>query len=227
VKSLKIAVKFFIPVPYNFMNDYSTSKTSATLLGRLRQDPNDQAVWSEFVGRYGPKIIEWCRRWNLPDADSQDVTQEVLVILARKMSTFAYDPARSFRGWLKTVTRHAWGHYLESRERPGRGTGGDQAIATLESVEAGDDLVQRLNEEFDRELLEEAIVRVRIRVAPHTWEAFRLTALENQSGAEAAEALGMQVMTVFKAKSKVQKMLQEELLALDGFEGSSEREEAS
>ena len=24
------------------------------------------------------------------------------------MATFAYDPSRSFRGWLKTLTHHAW-----------------------------------------------------------------------------------------------------------------------
>jgi DNA-directed RNA polymerase specialized sigma24 family protein len=43
---------------------------------------------------------------------------------------------------------------------------------------------------------------VRERVEPHTWEAFRLTAQEGRTGAEAAAALAMQVGTVFKAKSK-------------------------
>ena len=87
-------------------------------------------------------------------------------------------------------------------------------MATLASIEARDDLIQRLNEEFDREMLDEATLRVRMRVEPHTWEAFRLTAIEGQSGAETAHQLGMQVATVFKAKSKVQKMLQAELQKL-------------
>ncbi len=71
--------------------------------------------------------------------------------------------------------------------------------------------MRRLDEEFDQELLAEAAERVRRRVEPHTWEAFRLTALEGLSGAVAAEQLGMKVVTVFKAKSKVRKMLREEV----------------
>ena len=60
-----------------------------------------------------------------------------------------------------------------------------------------------------------AQARVRERIEPHTWEAFRLTALEGKSGAEAAALLQMQVGTVFKAKSKVQQMLREEIERLE------------
>ena len=51
---------------------------------------------------------------------------------------------------------------------------------------------------------------------PHTWDAFRLTALEGLSGAEAGKQLDMKVATVFVAKSKVQRMLQEEMQRLEG-----------
>ena len=57
---------------------------------------------------------------------------------------------------------------------------------------------------------------MRLRVQPHTWEAFRLTAVEGKSGAEVAALLGMQVATVFVARGKVQKMLQDEVRKLDG-----------
>ena len=72
----------------------------------------------------------------------------------------------------------------------------------------------RLEEEFDRELLDEAMARVRLRVAPQTWEAFRLTALEGLSGADAAERIPMAVAQVFVAKRRVQKMIQEEIALL-------------
>ncbi len=88
----------------------------------------------------------------------------------------------------------------------------------LESVLARDDLAARLEEAFDLERLEMAQANVRRRVEPHTWEAFRLTALEGQSGADAAAVLHMQVGTVFKAKSKVQRMLREEIERLESEE---------
>ena len=190
------------------------SKTSATLLARLRQVPADQAAWAQFTERYGRKIYAWCRRWNLQGADAEDLTQDVLLRLAEKMQTFVYDPAKSFRAWLKTVARHAWSDHWSGRKAV-VAAGGSQALELLQTVEAREDLVRRLEEEFDRELLDEAMARVRLRVMPRTWEAFDRTALQGQSGAEAAQALGMKVATVFVARSKVQKMLQEEMQELE------------
>ena len=194
------------------------SKTSATLLARLRQVPADQAAWAQFTERYGRKIYAWCRQWNLQEADAEDVTQTVLLKLAEKMQTFDYDRERSFRAWLKTVSRNAWSDFWSARKAV-VAAGGSQAVELLHTVEAREDLVQRLNEEFDRELLDEAAARVRQRVTPRTWEAFERTAVQGQSGAEAAAALDMKVATVFVARSKVQKMLQEEIRKMDEPEG--------
>jgi RNA polymerase sigma factor (sigma-70 family) len=191
------------------------SGTRITLLGRLRRDPTNQAAWGEFVEHYGAKIYGWCRKWNLQEADAQDVTQNVLLKLAQKLREFTYDPSRSFRAWLKTLTHHAWSDYLEIRQRPGLGSGDSQVGAMLHSVEARDDLVKHLEAEFDRELLDEAMLRVRLRVAPQTWQAFVLTALEGLSGADAAPRVPMQVAQVFVAKRRVQKMLQEEVAKLE------------
>jgi RNA polymerase sigma factor (sigma-70 family) len=199
------------------MDSASASKTSVTLLGRLRRDPTDQAAWNEFVERYGRMIYDWCRHWNLQDADAEDVTQTVLLRLAQKMSMFAYDPSRSFRGWLKTLTQHAWSDFVTDRKRGNQGSGDSQVEELLHSCAARDELVTRLNAQFDLELFEAATARVRLRVQPQTWEAFRLTALEGLSGAAAAEQLKMRVATVFNAKSKVHRMLQEELRKLEGL----------
>jgi RNA polymerase sigma factor (sigma-70 family) len=198
------------------MENSSDSRTSPSLLGRLRRDPADQAAWAEFVDRYGRKIYAWCRQWNLQDADAQDVTQTVLVRLAQRLPTFAYDRTRSFRGWLRTLTQHAWSDFLKMRERAGRGSGDRQVEAFLESLEAPAGLLAALEEQFDQELLEEAVARVRLRVEPRTWEAFRLTAVEGLPGAEAAGRLQMRVATVFKAKSRVQRLLQLEIAELEG-----------
>ncbi len=192
------------------MNNDPATRTSHSLLARLRQG-TDQSAWAEFVRRYGEQIYRWSRAHGLQEADAQDVTQTVLVKLTEKLRTFCYDPARSFRAYLKTLTHYAWCDFLELRNRPGTGSGDSAMVQMLEKVEARDDLVRHLNAAFEQELFEEASERVRQRVEPHTWEAFRLTALEGLSGAEAAARLSLKVMTVFKARSKVQQMLQEEI----------------
>jgi RNA polymerase sigma factor (sigma-70 family) len=197
------------------MDNALSPQTSPTLLGRLRQDPADAAAWSTFVLRYGPRIHDWCCQWRLQDADAQDVTQDVLVKLVVRMRTFSYDRSGSFRAWLKTVTYHAWRDYLDGQQRAGQGSGDSAVLAALEAVEAGDDLARRLQEEFDLELLQEAAARVRLRVKPHTWEAYRLLTEENRSVPEVAGLLGMQVAMVFVARSKVKRMLREQVCQLE------------
>ena len=197
------------------MGSTANSQTRATLLERLRVCPTDQAAWNEFVEIYGPKIYGWCRRWRLAEADARDVTQEVLLKLAKEMCHFAYDPLQSFRAWLKTVTHHAWKDFEQSQKQLATGTGDSQVLELLSSVEAREDLEQRLAEAFDQELLEEATRRVRQRVAPQTWEAFRLLTQEPLSAREVAVRVGMQVAMVYVAKSKVQRMLREEVGKLE------------
>ena len=195
------------------------SQTRASLLGRLGRDPTDAAAWREFAQHYGRKVYQWCQRWGLQDADAQDVTQNVLVEVARQMRTFRYDPSKSFRGWLKTVAHGAWCDWVQSGRKQGKGSGDSGVWELLAQVEARTDLLQRLEEQYDCELLEEASARVRLRVEPRTWDAFRLLAVDGLSGAEAAQQLGMKIGAVFVAKSKVQKMLQQEMSKLDTEDG--------
>jgi hypothetical protein len=56
------------------MPDDDPLRTSLTLRGRLRRNPKDQAAWSEFVARYGPRILQRCRGWRFQESDAQDVT---------------------------------------------------------------------------------------------------------------------------------------------------------
>ena len=189
--------------------------TRISLLTQLRHDPSDQAGWDEFVERYGRHIYRWCRRWKLQDADAEDVTQDILVKLARKLREFAYDPSRSFRGWLKTVAHHAWRDFVDSPRRAQAAAGDNQVWELMRTLEAREDLIRRLEEAFDLELLEAAKVQVRLRVAPHTWEAFSLLVLEGLPAAEVAARVRLQVAMVYVAKSKVQKMLQEEIGKLE------------
>ena len=196
------------------MVDASLPTTSATLLARLRHEPSSEAAWDEFIEHYGRHIYRWCRQWRLQDADAEDVTQEILLKLARKLRDFAYNPQSSFRGWLKTVAHHAWRDFVDGRSLA-RPIGDDHVWEMLHSVEAREDLILKLEEAFDYELLEAAKVQVRLRVAPHTWEAFRLVAMEGLPVIEVAAKVQMQVAMVYVAKSKVQKMLQEEIQKLE------------
>jgi len=111
--------------------------------------------------------------------------------------------------------QNALSDFLTDRAKPDRGSGDSQVLDILRGIEARDDLVARLEEQFDQELMEEAISRVRLRVEPHNWEAFRLTAWEGLSADAAAKQLCIRVTAVFKAKSRVLQMLRGEIARLE------------
>jgi RNA polymerase sigma factor (sigma-70 family) len=194
--------------------------TRASLLLRIRENPSDQAAWQAFVDRFGPLIHAWCRHWRLQDADAQDVTQTVLLKLARSLPEFIYDPARSFRGWLRTITQRTWSDFVESQRRSVSAEG-RAVVETLRTIQARDDLFRRLRAGFDEELAEQAMEKVRDRVEPHTWEAFRLTALEGVAATEVARKLGMQIATVYRARYVVQRMLRNTIAAMTEEDATS------
>jgi RNA polymerase sigma-70 factor (ECF subfamily) len=187
--------------------------TSLTLLERLQQDPADPRAWKLFIERYQPRIRGWCLNWGLQDSDADDVAQDVLLKLFAALGKFRYDPSRSFRAWLKTVTQHAWSDFVRSRRKdPGQTS---RPIDTIsDSAEAQSDLERQIEGAFDSELLELAMRRIKGRIKPANWEAFHLTAVEGLSGADAAGKLGIPVGHVFVAKHRVQKALQDEVRSL-------------
>ena len=199
------------------MAESTGRSTRVSILMALRNDPCDQSAWSAFVDHYGPQIHAWCLRWKLQEADAQDVTQMVLVKLVRHLPNFTYDPSRSFRGWLRTLTRTV-GVTSSATRSAASGGRPTRSLPRCSTRCRRVDLVRHLEETYDQELLELAKAEVSQRVEPHTWEAFHLTAIEGVAAEEVASRLGIRVATVYRARHVVQTRLREALAALDSAE---------
>jgi RNA polymerase sigma-70 factor (ECF subfamily) len=198
------------------MGSDPASRTGSVLLVLL-QDPTDPRAWGAFVRQYGPKIYGWCRRWRLQEADAENVTQEVLTRLVQKLRAFTYEPRRgTFRGWLKTLTHHAWSDYLDSQRRDGVGSGDPEVFARLQSLEAREGLLESLEEAFDLEVLAEAQARVQLQVTPRDWKIFQDLALGSRPGREVAREQQMTVTAVLMVRSRVQQKLRQAIRRLEG-----------
>ena len=206
------------------MRDQLEMATSTTLLQRLK-DENDTDAWNDFVNRYSPKVFEWCRKNSLQDSDAADVTQQVLLKLVTTMRSFDYDSRRgSFRGWLKTVTANAVKDLARQWQRRNVRAAGDtvtaEQLSSLADPRALSELSDRIESQYREELLREVEARIRARVKSATWTAWQLTAVEQVSAAEAAKRAGMSVSEVYVAKSRVNKMMRQEVQKLEGAERS-------
>src|SRR5881227_1760522 len=79
--------------------------TRRTLLSRLR-NLDDQDSWRTFFNLYWRLLYNVARKSGLDDPSAQEIVQETVIGVARKMPEFHYDPARgTFRQWLLRIAR--------------------------------------------------------------------------------------------------------------------------
>lgn len=188
-------------------------ETNVSLLGRLSEFPANQGAWHDFVSIYGFHLIEWSKRFGIQQADAEDITQLTLLKLAKVMRTFDYNPELSFRAWLRTVAQRVWIDFTRSRKQTVmNGVSNPQQIYTLEAER---DFTNSIESAYDEELLKKSLDNVRLRVHPQTWEAFRLTTLEQMPSHDVARKLGVKLTSIYKAKSNVLKLLQDEFNYLE------------
>jgi RNA polymerase sigma factor (sigma-70 family) len=178
--------------------------TRASLLLRLQQ-PEDELAWQEFVEIYQPLLERLAICYGLQAADAQDVAQDVLTKVAKAVPEWEHDPARgTFRGWLTRVTRNLTIEQFRARSRRPRT---NPESGQLEQFDRDADSIFQLEEQ--RELFGWAARKARDQFAPATWQAFWLTAVEQQLPAAVAEQLGLSAGAVYIARSRVMARMRE------------------
>lgn len=183
--------------------------TRASLLLRLR-DQRDQAAWTEFVDLYGPLVYGYARKQGLQDADAADLGQEVLGIVARAIGRLEYDPKRgAFRNWLFTVLRRKLSNWRRGQGNRARASGDPATQELLERCPVPESERSAWETEWEQRVFAWACEQVRRTVAGPTWQAFWQTAIEGQPGKQVAADLGMSVVAVYRARSRVQARLKE------------------
>src|SRR5438270_451514 len=86
--------------------------TRWSLLSRLK-DWEDQESWRQFFDAYGQLIYHTACKAGLSHTEAQEVVQEVVISVAKKMGEFKTDPSRcSFKSWLFNLTRSRVTHPL-------------------------------------------------------------------------------------------------------------------
>ncbi|QDU28367.1 RNA polymerase sigma factor RpoE [Anatilimnocola aggregata] len=181
--------------------------TSLSLLDRLSRG-SDQAAWSRFVDLYTPLLLAWCKRLGLSDADSADLMQTVFVTLCEKLPAFRYDPAHSFRAWLKTVLLNSWRNQARKQRS---GTPGAAAALDPDQLPDTDPRLQLDEAEYRSHLVRRALAMIQEQFEPTTARACWEFVVEERPAQEVADELGISVNSVYLAKSRVLRHLRQEL----------------
>jgi RNA polymerase sigma-70 factor (ECF subfamily) len=191
--------------------------TRESLLSRLK-DWGDQQSWRDFFDTYGKLIHGLALKSGLSEAEAQDVLQETLLSVAKQMPDFKYDPAiGSFKGWLLQITRWRIADQFGKRQ-PGRAarTNSD-ATETVERV--ADPAVSGLETlweaDWQRNLLEVAMARVKRQVHPKQYQMFDLYVTQQWPMELVTKTLGVNTAQVYMAKYRISGLIRKEIRTLE------------
>ncbi len=195
--------------------------TRCSLLSRLK-DWDNQDSWREFFNIYWHLIYSVARKAGLDETEAQDAVQDTITSVAKEMKGFRYDKSKgTFKGGLKVITKRRVADILRRRYRAGAGMNVSADLTSVQdqmAVMQNDDqnLVEQVwDDEWKRELLAAAVVRVKARVSPSQFQIFELHELKQCPISEVMEALKMSRIGVFVACHRVRRLLKEEVKRLE------------
>jgi RNA polymerase sigma factor (sigma-70 family) len=194
--------------------------TRRSLVDRL-ENWDDRKRWQEFFDTYWKLIYSAARKSGLTDAEAQEVVQETVITVAKKVGTLHYDPAvGSFKGWLLHITRWRIVDQFRKRE-PGQNrrtrSQDDRQTATIERVPDRDaiDLDAVWEKEWQENLFAAAIARVKKKVDPKQFQIFDCYVRKEWPAQKVAAELRVNVGQVYLARHRISALLKKEIKALE------------
>ncbi len=226
-------VQAFIKTPETMsLRTEDSNPTRQSLLERLKRW-DDTSAWREFFATYWELIYKVARKVGLNDAEAQDVVQETVVGVLRKIGEFNTNPTRgSFKSWLLGQARWRIGDQFRARKCTLRKTG--KAVQETREIldlpeeqwphtdppphrtaePSSDEFEALWNEEWEQHVLRTAMEHVKAQVSIKQFQMFELHVRQGLSVGDTAKAIGTTKASVYMAKSRVGRVLKRAVLAL-------------
>ncbi len=198
--------------------------TRRSLLERLR-NWEDQEGWREFFNIYWKLIYGVAIKAGLTDQEAEDVVQETVLSVAKKMDEFRYDPAVcSFKGWLLYVTRlrildqfRRRSPKLPQRVKSRTPTGNTSTLGRVPDPGALQlDVIW--DEEWEKNLVDAAMERVKLKIKPDHYQIFYLSAVKGLEAGRVARMLKIRTAQVYLVRHRVGRLVKREIEELKARE---------
>ena len=208
---------------YYFMlkNANELTATRTTLLQRLK-NWQDQSSWQDFFDTYWKLIYSAALKAGLNKVEAQEVVQETMISVAKHMPTFKYDRAiGSFKAWLLNMTR--WRITDQLRKRgpfvADHQASEDTATGTRTVDKVVDPAIPDLDvlwdAEWEKNLLDAAMAKIKRRLDPQKYQIFDLYVNKGWPPEKVAANFGISVDQVYLAKHRTTELIKEEVKRLE------------
>lgn len=184
-------------------------------MDRLAGDGND-SDWQRLLLVYRPFIESVVRGYPALASQTDDITQEVMMVLVREMPRFDRQRTGSFRSWLRGITVNQLRIALRKSKKFQQTDNDDQMIEEQldELADPASIASKKWDEQHDRAVLERIVQVVKGDFKDSTWRAFQRYAIDNEPPALVAQELSMSLNSVLLAKSRVLRRMREEAAGL-------------
>jgi len=202
-------------------NSENLLPTRRSLLNRLK-NWDDQASWKDFFDTYWKLIYGVAVRAGLTDAEAQEVVQETVIAVAKKIPEFQYNPEiGSFKSWLLHTAQWRISDQFRKRKSGADRGGGrrekNTGTSTIERIPdpAGLDLDAIWDAEWEKHLFEAAIERVKTQVKPKHYQIFDLYVIKQWPVEKVARTLEINVGQIYLTKHRVSALIRREFKKLE------------
>ncbi len=188
----------------------TSPRTPQSLLDRICSGERD--AWRILLKIYEPLLRHWLRPAALQPADEDDLTQQILTVLVRKLTTFRHNGRVGvFRAWLRSITMLEVAEF--QRRRAALPSPHDlERLDTLPSP--ADDLSRGWEIEYEHHVLRGLLDLIEPDFTSSAWQVFRRVALEGIPTRTVAQEMGLTVNAVTLIKSRILRRLRQEARGL-------------
>jgi RNA polymerase sigma factor (sigma-70 family) len=195
--------------------------TRDSLLSRLK-DRDDHESWQDFFNTYWKLVYGVAVKAGLTDQEAQEVVQETVITVARRIPEFRYDPeVCSFKTWLLNLTRWRIVDQLRKRKPDAafkrRQSEGTARTPTIERIAdpGGMNLERVWDEEWEHYIFEAALERVKKQVSPEQFQIFALRVFKEWPVMKIARELEVSVGQVYLAKHRISALIRKQVKELE------------
>jgi RNA polymerase sigma factor (sigma-70 family) len=195
--------------------------TRDSLLSRLK-NRDDHESWQDFFDTYWKLVYGVAIKAGLTDQEAQEVVQETVITVARRIPEFRYDPGVcSFKTWLLNLTRWRIVDQLRKRKPDARfkrrRPEATPRTPTIERIaDPGGLSLERLwDEEWEHYIFEAAMERVKKQVSPEQFQIFALRVFKEWPVMKIARELDVSVGQVYLAKHRISALIRKQVKELE------------
>lgn len=186
----------------------------------VRLNKQHQPSWFEFADVYEPFLVSLVRRCGVPEKDSRDVVQQIMMAVTKSLDSWSDDGRpESFRRWLNIVARNVAIKFMQAERKRHPASGGTDMVAVLNNVPFADDaFAAEQQKQYQHELIVWAADQVKSEFMESSWQAFHETMIQQRPVNQVAKELNVSAGSIYMSRSRILARIKQKLEVLQPAE---------